>query len=449
MRKLLEMKDFIGRHGLAASLVASFAVVACSTNTHDAIQTNSPAPAVMRGASLTNTRPVNSAGPASMTTPSTEALAIAAENAGYNGRVLGYIEGAGPSPSGNYTPPTGQVIPPSLTANPQITVNSSISSAATPIITSGAGDTVVFSTAGGTTAAAVTAALTNTSANATAAAPVITTASTVATPTNTANILSAGQFAAGPDMVGTVASTPIVSSGPLPVASGNVLANRNGGALTPTVSSAAVASPTVASNPPVTLARTTTASRTTAVTATPSPGISVGTGSGNITINSNALSNASNGAITGTTVTNTNGSLRVTAGSQTSNARGTIAPINTTSALGANGMTSSSTITTNSNGEIVTASEADQLLARRRAVETPANGVTAPVTQPATGVARQRAVRTPANGITAPVSVTPSRQRAVRVSTAPDGSPVVTNTESPTFTQRVKQLQRDQSNPQH
>src|SRR5438105_980576 len=105
MRKLLEMKDFIGRYGLAASLVASMAAVGCTTNTHDAIQTNSPAPAVMRGASLTNTQP-NSAGPASMTTPSSDAMAIVAANAGYNGRVLGYIEGAGPSPSGNYTPPT-------------------------------------------------------------------------------------------------------------------------------------------------------------------------------------------------------------------------------------------------------------------------------------------------------------------------------------------------------
>ena len=107
---------------------AALSTVACSTTQRDAVQVNSPAPAVMRGASLTNVPPVNSAGPASMTVPSTEALAITAGAANRNGTFLGYIEGVGPSPSGNVTPPTGQVIPPSLYANPEITVNSSISS---------------------------------------------------------------------------------------------------------------------------------------------------------------------------------------------------------------------------------------------------------------------------------------------------------------------------------
>src|SRR5438477_9235549 len=140
MRKPLNTKGLVGRYGLAVSLVIVFTAIACSTYTHDAIQTNSPAPEVLRGASLTTAPPINSQGPASMTTPSTEALAITAANQGYNGRFLGYIEGAGPSPSGNYTAPTGLLIPPSLYANPELTVNSSISSAPTPVITSGAGE---------------------------------------------------------------------------------------------------------------------------------------------------------------------------------------------------------------------------------------------------------------------------------------------------------------------
>src|SRR5229473_6130279 len=106
MRKPLNAKDLIGRYGLAVSLLIVLSAIACSTYTHDAVQTNAPAPAVLRGASLTTAPRVNSSGPASMTTPSTEALAIAAANQGYNGRFLGYIEGVGPSPSGNYTPPT-------------------------------------------------------------------------------------------------------------------------------------------------------------------------------------------------------------------------------------------------------------------------------------------------------------------------------------------------------
>src|SRR5205823_88007 len=141
------------------------------------------------------------------------------------------IEGIGGSPSGNYTPPTGQLIPPSLYANPESTVNSSISSAPTPVITSGAGEGggVVIGGATGTTASvtatpATAAALTAaaTTSGVVSAAPIFSTAATVATPTNTANILTPGQFAAGPGATTTPAT--IVSSGPLPVAQGTVLA---------------------------------------------------------------------------------------------------------------------------------------------------------------------------------------------------------------------------------
>jgi hypothetical protein len=430
------MRDLVGRYGLAVSLVIVFFAIACSTYTHDAVQTNQPAPAVLRGASLTTAPPVNTSGPASMTTPTTEALAITAANQGYEGRVLGYIEGIGSSPSGNYTPPTGQLIPPSLYANPEVTVNSSISSPATSVITSGAGEGVFVGgvTAAATatpTAAALTAAATT--SGTVAAAPVFTTAATVATPTNTANILTPGQFAAGP---GVTTPTTIVSSGPLPVTQGTVLANGNTGTLTPTISSGAVPSPLVASNPPVTLATTNQSSTTTtrATTVAPLTASAVASARGNIApiLGSNATAadlNTRAAAVNApiTTVTNRNGGLRVTTGSASSSGGGNIAPIN----FGASGMTSSSTIENSTTTAPVTVAPiTNESAPRRRAVQAPSTGTTEPAMQASLG--RLRAVRAP--------SSVPSRQRPVRVTNAPDGTVVITNDSKP--------LSRDQQNPQ-
>src|ERR1051326_6231288 len=192
MRKHLKWKELL-------SAVAIAATMGCSTNTHDSVQTNSPAPAPMRGASL-STPGVNSAGPASWTTPNTEALAIAAANANRGGRFLGYIEGSGVSPSGNVSAPTGLVLDPALRVpNPQITVNSSTSSGPHPIVVNdasgGGGVFVGGATTGAVTSAAVTSAAVTSApitaaattsaatANTAAVAPVITTPSTVATPT--------------------------------------------------------------------------------------------------------------------------------------------------------------------------------------------------------------------------------------------------------------------------
>jgi hypothetical protein len=436
MRKPLKTKDFAGRFGLAVSLVIVLTAIACSTYTHDAVQTNAPAPAVLKGASLTTAPPINSQGPASMTTPTTEALAITAANQGYDGRFLGYIEGIGPSPSGNYTPPTGQLIPPSLYANPELTVNSSISSAPTPVITSGAGETggVFIGGVTGTTAAVTatptTAALTaaGTTSSVVSAAPIFATAATVATPTNTANILAPGQFAAGPGSTSTTSA--IVSSGPLPVTQGTVLANGNTGTLTPTISSAALPSPTVASNPPVTLAttnRTSTTAKTSSTTA-PLTASAVASARGNIA----PIVSTSNL----TTITNLNGGLRVTtanastSSSATTSGGGNIAPINF-GAITASGMTSSSTIDNSTTTAPVTVAPiTNESTPRRRAVQASSSGTTEPATQPAIG--RLRAVRAPSN--------VPPHQHAVRVTSAADGTVVITN--------RDQQLSRDQQNPQ-
>lgn len=355
MRKLLEINELAGRFGLAASLVISLAALGCSTNTHDGVQTNEPAPAVLRGASLTSSPGINSAGPASMITPSTDALAIAAANANRGGRVLGTVEVAGPSPSGNYTAPTGQVIPPSMYANPEITVNSSISSPATPVITGGAGDAgvIVFATPG--TSAGVTAAATTAAVN---AAPVFTTAASVATPATAANVATVGQFAAG-------------------------VSNRTAGSLNPTISSASIPSPLVAANPPVGNANRAAATTTTTSAASTAAPVTATPVTASATMA--AISSNNNSAAVASRIGNTTSS-------STTTTRGNIAPIVNTplaSAL-ATGMTSSSVSNV--------MQPATTSVARQRAVKTPANGI---FTQPATvPPARQRAVRitTTANG---------------------------------------------------
>jgi len=55
--------------------------------------------------------------------------------AGHQGRFLGYANPGPPSPDYGKDIPTGQVIPPAMYTNPEQTVNSSISSQPTPVIT--------------------------------------------------------------------------------------------------------------------------------------------------------------------------------------------------------------------------------------------------------------------------------------------------------------------------
>src|SRR4051812_11682389 len=148
MRKIFKLK------GLIAASALVFGIAGCSSNGRDAVQVNSPAPEVLRGASLSTTNPnaVVTNGPASMTSSSVDAYAIAAANQNRDGRVLGPAYLDGPSPSGNYTPPTGQLVPPALIANPQVTVNSSISSPPTPIVTGDGLGGLVVAAAPATTA---------------------------------------------------------------------------------------------------------------------------------------------------------------------------------------------------------------------------------------------------------------------------------------------------------
>jgi hypothetical protein len=159
-------------------------------------------------------------------------------------RFLGTINPSGPQPNPPQPAATGQFIPPSAYANPQATVNASISSAPTPVITGG--DTtnrgiflggVTTGAATGTTAAATVGPTTTASAPALATSGVTATpttaaiattptlANTTATPTTAAIAATPGHFAAGP--TGTSAATGATNT-----------------ILTPTLTSSVTPSPT-------------------------------------------------------------------------------------------------------------------------------------------------------------------------------------------------------------
>jgi hypothetical protein len=203
-----------------------------------------------------------------MYSSSSEAIAVLA---GHQGRFLGYANPGPASASYGVDVPTGQVVPPALTANPQSTVNSSISSAPTPVITSGIGDAGGAVVIGGLSSAATTGALTSAATTAgsttSATAPVFVNAGTATTPTNTALAASAGLFAAGPGISGASTST-----------------NQNTGLLTPTMTSAITPTPTSAANPPVASVGTNSSATVTPTTTTPATATTVGSATGLVTM---------------------------------------------------------------------------------------------------------------------------------------------------------------------
>jgi hypothetical protein len=280
----------------AASLACTVAAVGCSTDrTPGAGQPGRYEPSVgptMPSATpgSEQNRPVNPPMTSSYTAPNSvmpqhpnlDALAIAAANQSFRGRYLGVADPAGvPSYAMNAQAPaqaqvyeTGQFINPSDSANPEITVNRSISSQPTPVVSSGGTSGGVAITAPAGTSAAITSGITTTP----------TTAATTLTPTIAAN---------------TVATN--VSSASAANAAAAVIDNR-GGLLTPTMTSSATPSPTAAANPGVGNVRTgtsvaTTANTTSTVTNTTSRLNTSAAASGSLVIG-----RSSNGTVT---ITNT------------------------------------------------------------------------------------------------------------------------------------------------
>jgi len=231
----------------AAAVICSIAIFGCTTNRTpgDGQPSTSPpmTPAATPGTSSGTTPPMASAMDLSnQVERSVEAQAIMAAH--QRERFLGYINPVGPQPTPpDQMPPTGQFIPPSQYANPIVTVNASISSPPTPVITSGAnGDGAVnFVAAPATVPPSVTG----------------TTSTSLATPTTAALNATPGQFAAGPTTPATTGTTATIP---------------NTAALTPTLSSSNTPSPTRAANPPMTSSSTTTASTATQTSATATSG---------------------------------------------------------------------------------------------------------------------------------------------------------------------------------
>jgi hypothetical protein len=219
----------------AAAVICSLAVFGCTTNRTpgDGQPSTSPpmTPAATPGTSSGTNPPMASAMDLSdRVERSIESQAIMAAH--QRERFFGYINPAGPQPiPPDQMPATGQFIPPSQYANPIATVNASISSPPTPVITSGAnGDgAVTFVGAAATVPPTATG----------------TTSASLATPTTAALNATPGQFAAGPAATAT---------------SGPAATIPNTTALTPTLSSSITPSPTLAANPPMTSSSATAAS---------------------------------------------------------------------------------------------------------------------------------------------------------------------------------------------
>jgi hypothetical protein len=235
------------RGGLAAAAVCSILIFGCSTNhtPGDGQPSTSPpmTPAATPGSSSGTTNPpmASAMDLSNQVQRSVDAQAIAAAH--QRERFLGYINPAGPQPTPpDQMPVTGQLIPPSQYANPEVTVNSSISSGPNPAITSGldGGGATTFVAAPATVPAATTG----------------TTSASVATPTTAASTATPGQFAAGASTTATTASTTTVA---------------NTASLTPTLTSSITASPTRAANPPLASVGVTSASQTSSATTTAAP----------------------------------------------------------------------------------------------------------------------------------------------------------------------------------
>lgn len=239
-----------------AFLVCSLAAFGCSTNRMpgDGQPSMGPAnasPAATPGTSSgTSNPPMASASAIGMEIDrATDAAAIMAAHQRI--RVLGPIGAEGPQ----QTPPeqmhTGQLIPPSLTANPESTINASISSDANAYVTGGdigATSVALPATVAGTTASTPTTAAATVPAPTAAAATLTPTMSSVVipSPNSSANTIRTLRVTPASTTTTTAASTTTAST--LTTASGRVvvpirvMSAANGGV---TVTNVAASAPVV------------------------------------------------------------------------------------------------------------------------------------------------------------------------------------------------------------
>ena len=219
MRKATTNK-FSGMSWLvAASLAATLAAYGCSSNQYAGSGQPTPVTPTINSVNhgmtsgssygTEGTPPMSSsyANPSARVV-NVDALAILAAEQGFRGRVLGPV-----NPDGalnGVTVASGQFVSPAQQVYPQSTVNSSINSQPTPVITGG--DIAVTTASSGTTVGATAAALGTTPAATTAATAATTVAATGALTTSTG---------AGSTVAGSAAFAPaMMNSTPAPQATG-------------------------------------------------------------------------------------------------------------------------------------------------------------------------------------------------------------------------------------
>ncbi len=235
MRKITLKKQEFARKSwrliAVTSLAVTMAAIGCTTNRYPGNGEPTGMGSVYGPASHTST-PGYSSGTAAnppmsssylgVTRVNTDVLAILAAEQGFRGRVLGPVAPEGVQ---SIIPvATGQFISPALTANPQETVNSSISSVPSPVISSGAaGGTLFLATTGAAPAGTTAATAAATPAASTTAATAPATAATTAT-TSAVRSGTPGVGVTGPDgttVAGSALFSPVLTnSTPKPTATG-------------------------------------------------------------------------------------------------------------------------------------------------------------------------------------------------------------------------------------
>jgi hypothetical protein len=289
----------------AAAAIASLAAFGCSTN-----RTPGDGQPAMTAPATPSATPGTSSGTSNPPMASAYSQGVSVDRANDSAaimaahqreRFLGTINPSGPQPNPPQPQATGQFIPPSAYANPQATVNASISSAPTPVITGGdTSDRAVFLGGVTTGAATGTTAAATVGPTTTASAPALATSGVTATPTTAA-------IATTPTLTNTTATptTAAIAATPGHFAAGPTGATNT--ILTPTLTSSATPSPTRATTTLGALrvtqgGTTTTAASTSSATASATTTRTLGTA--RVVAPIRVLTNA-NGTVTVTNVTTT------------------------------------------------------------------------------------------------------------------------------------------------
>ena len=302
MSKALKQNDLRARSGVRALVVTmtlSVAAFGCTTNQFQTA--GEPWPASRAGGSVTpsmSTTP-GSAGPSIPATmvsgavdPVVDAIAVIEADRSYDGRVLGPAAPGSGAPSVSQQIATGQFISPAVLANPQTTVNRSVSSAPVPVVVSGGTVDAGAVFGGAIVGDAVTGAVTGnagvTTANVGATGVSNTTATGITNATSAATTVGTGTTANfGPTGVSNTTATGITNAttAATSIGTGTNAIVSTGAAAAPATASSVLATQTFGTSPRLNVDNTALARN-------------VATTGGALTLNDNGL--ATNRITTGT-----------------------------------------------------------------------------------------------------------------------------------------------------